>query len=312
MTDTIPTGRALPGSPFVQGLIWMGLSMVAFIAMSVGSREMAGTLSIRQVLFFRALVGLFVILAVGRAVFPEIRRMRAVPLHLARNVVHFTAQYFWTIGIVLLPLASVFALEFTMPIWVTLFAWLLLREKISRQRILATAGGFVGVLIIVRPGIGMIDPAAGLVLIAAAGYGLSLIMVKRLTGHCSPGAIVVWMILIQLPLGLIAALTDWRPVPMAAVPWMVVAGIGALAAHFCQAQALRRLEASVVIPIDFLRVPMAAVVGFYAYGEAIDLWVFLGGGIIILSNLQAVLAERRGRITGAAEVEPLVRPDPPR
>ncbi|MFN3524936.1 MAG: DMT family transporter [Paracoccus sp. (in: a-proteobacteria)] len=313
MSLSSSAGRRLPGSSFTQGLIWMGFSMASFIAMSVGSREMAATLSIRQVLFFRALVGLFVILAVGRAVFPEIRRMQKVPLHLARNVVHFTAQYFWTIGIVLLPLASVFALEFTMPIWVTLFAWLLLREKVSRQRLLATVGGFIGVLVIVRPGIGMVDPAAGLVLIAAAGYGLSLIMVKRLTGHCSPGAIVVWMILIQLPLGLIAALTDWRPVHVTDVPWMLVAGIGALAAHFCQAQALKRLEASVVIPIDFLRVPMAAVVGYWAYGEAIDLWVFLGGGIILLSNLQAVLAERRGQMTGALDTEPLVvTPDKPR
>lgn len=281
----------------------MALSMVSFIAMSVGSREMAATLSIQQILFFRALVGLGVILAVGRSLLPEIRRMEALPLHLARNTVHFAAQYFWTIGVVVLPLASVFALEFTMPIWVTLFAWLLLREQVSRSRLLATVGGFIGVLVIVRPGIGMIDPAAGLVLVAAAGYGLSLIMVKRLTGRCSPGAIVVWMILIQLPLGLIAALTDWRPVSLTDVPWMLVAGVGALAAHFCQAQALKRLEASVVIPIDFLRVPMASVVGFYFYGEAIDLWVFLGGGIILLSNLQAVLAERRDAMTGAMAAE---------
>ncbi len=284
---------ALAGSSFSQGLLWMALSMMSFIGMSVGSREMAATMSIRQVLFFRALVGFVVILLVARSLLPEIRQMQKVPLHVARNVVHFTAQYFWTIGVVLLPLASVFALEFTMPIWVTLFAWLILRERISRPRLLATAGGFLGVLVIVRPGIGMVDPAAGLVLLAAAGYGLSLIMVKNLTRHCSPGAIVVWMMLIQLPLGFLASLTDWQPVHFSAVPWMLLAGIGALSAHFCQAQALKRLEASVVIPIDFLRVPMAAVVGYYAYGEAIDLWVFLGGAIILLSNFQAVLAERR-------------------
>ncbi|MFC0199581.1 DMT family transporter [Paracoccus rhizosphaerae] len=277
----------------------MALSMMSFIGMSVGSREMAETMSIRQVLFFRALVGFVVILLVARSLFPEIRQMQKVPLHVARNVVHFTAQYFWTIGVVLLPLASVFALEFTMPIWVTLFAWLILRERISRPRLLATAGGFLGVLVIVRPGIGMVDPAAGLVLLAAAGYGLSLIMVKNLTRHCSPGAIVVWMMLIQLPLGFLASLTDWQPVHFSAVPWMLLAGIGALSAHFCQAQALKRLEASVVIPIDFLRVPMAAVVGYYAYGEAIDLWVFLGGAIILLSNFQAVLAERRDSRRGA-------------
>lgn len=278
---------------FGQGLAWMALSMGSFIAMSVGSREMAETLSIRQVLFFRALVGLFVILALGRALLPEVRQAKMVRLHILRNVVHFTAQYFWTIGVVMLPLASVFALEFTMPIWVAFFAWMFLKEQLTGPRILATIGGFIGVLVIVRPGFGMVDPAAGLVLIAAAGYGLSLICVKRLTQHCSPGAIVVWMILIQLPLGFLAALTDWREVHFTDIPWMLVAGIGALAAHYCQAQALKRLAASVVMPIDFLRVPLAAIVGYYAYSEAIDLWVFLGGGIILLSNYRAVMSERR-------------------
>ncbi|WP_435169035.1 DMT family transporter [Falsirhodobacter sp. 1013] len=304
MANAAPLPDAPARSAFGYGLLWMGLSMASFIAMSVGSRELAATLSIRQVLFFRALVGLVVILAVGRAIWPEIRQMAQLRLHLLRNIVHFTAQYFWTVGIVLLPLASVFALEFTMPIWVALFAWLMLGERLSRRRVAATIGGFLGVLVIVRPGVGMIDPAAGLVLVAAAGYGLSLILVKRLTGHASPGAIVVWMILIQLPLGLIAALTDWRPVHLTDVPWMVLAGVGALAAHYGQAQALKRLEASVVIPIDFLRVPLAAVTGFYLYGEAIDIWVFLGGGIILLSNLQAVLAERRQKARATPSAHP--------
>lgn len=278
---------------FAQGLLWMGLSMISFIGMSVGSRELAGTLSIQQVLFFRALVGLLVILAVGRSLLPELRNGRLIGLHVIRNVVHFFAQYLWTIGIVMLPLASVFALEFTMPIWVAVFAFLFLKERLTTSRILATVGGFIGVLVIVRPGIGIVDPAAGLVLIAAAGYGLSFILVKQLTNQVSPGAIVVWMILVQLPLGFLVSLTDWRPVSSSDIPWMLIAGLGALAAHYCQAQALKRLEASVVMPIDFLRVPMAAVVGYYLYAEAIDLWVFLGGGFILFSNYRAVMAERR-------------------
>ncbi|WP_374300182.1 DMT family transporter [Paracoccus sp. (in: a-proteobacteria)] len=292
MSDSTKPAMA-DGRQFLHGLAWMALAMGSFIGMSVGSRELAATLSIRQVLFFRALVGLFVILAVGRSLWPEVRRAAQIRLHLWRNLIHFTAQYFWTIGVVLLPLASVFALEFTMPIWVTLFAWLLLKERLTGPRLLATAGGFLGVLVIVRPGIAMVDPAAALVLIAAAGYGLSMILVKRLTRHASPGAIVVWMILIQLPLGLAAALTDWRPVSVADIPWMLLAGLGALSAHYGMAQALRRLDASILIPVDFLRVPLAALVGFAFYAEAIDLWVFLGGAIILLSNFQAVLAERR-------------------
>ena len=275
-----------------QGLGWMALSMASFISMAVGSRELASTLSIRQVLFFRALVGLGVILLVGRSLLPQILQKKLFPRHLARNVVHFTAQYFWTIGVVALPLASVFALEFTMPIWVAFFAWLFLKEQLTGPRLLATLGGFIGVLVIVRPGFGVIDPAAGLVLLAAAGYGLSLILVKQLTKECSPAIIVVWMILIQLPLGLLAALTDWGDVSLSDIPWMMVAGVGALSAHYCQAQALKRLDASVIMPIDFLRVPMAAVVGFYAYGEGVDAWVFIGGCIILLSNFQAMMSER--------------------
>ncbi|MCZ7854896.1 MULTISPECIES: DMT family transporter [Agrobacterium] len=293
MSNNSPPAQELPHSAFTQGLLWMGLSMISFIGMSVGSRELASTLSIQQVLFFRALVGLFVILTLGRALLPELRKGKLIRLHLARNVVHFFAQYLWTIGVVMLPLASVFALEFTMPIWVAFFALLFLKEQLTRSRILATIGGFIGVLVIVRPGIGMVDPAAGLVLIAAAGYGLSLILVKQLTREVSPGAIVVWMIVIQLPLGFLASLTDWRPVSFTDIPWMLIAGLGALAAHYCQAQALKRLDASVVMPIDFLRVPMAAIVGYYAYVEAIDLWVFLGGGIILFSNYRAVMVERR-------------------
>lgn len=285
---------------FVQGLGWMALSMVSFISMAVGSRELASTLSIRQVLFFRALVGLGVILLVGKSLLPQIRQMKLFPRHLARNAVHFTAQYFWTIGVVSLPLASVFALEFTMPIWVALFAWLLLKEKLTGPRLLATLGGFIGVLVVVRPERGVIDPAAGLVLLAAAGYGLSLILVKQLTRECSPAVIVVWMILIQLPLGLLAALTDWRDVGLSDVPWMMVAGVGALSAHYCQAQALKRLDASVIMPVDFLRVPMAALVGFYAYGEGIDVWVVIGGCIILMSNFQAMMSERmRSQTPGA-------------
>ncbi|MGV0879027.1 DMT family transporter [Martelella sp. FLE1502] len=293
MSANLNLDQSRSRAEFSQGLIWVALSMAAFIGMSVGSRELATSLSIRQVLFFRALVGLGIIIVLARQFLPEIRQAKMVRLHIIRNVVHFTGQYFWTIGVVLLPLASVFALEFTMPIWVAFFAWLFLKEKLTRPRILATLGGFLGVLVIARPGLGMIDPAASLVLLAAAFYALALICVKELTRKCSPGVIVVWMILIQLPLGFVFALTDWQPVSWTDVPWMLVAGIGALSAHFCQAQALKRLEASVVIPIDFLRVPLAAIVGYYAYGEVIDLWVFLGGAIILLSNYQAVLRESR-------------------
>ncbi|MDS9468265.1 DMT family transporter [Paracoccus sp. MBLB3053] len=293
MTENPDLAERARHREFWLGLGWMALSMASFIAMSVGSRELAAELSIRQVLFFRALVGLCIISVFLPRLWPELRQLRRFSTHLARNFVHFTAQYFWTIGVVFLPLASVFALEFTMPIWVAFFAWALLGEKLTRVRMLANLGGFIGVLVIVRPGLGIVDPASGLVLLAAMGYGLSLVLVKRLTRDCSPGVIVAWMILIQLPLGLAAALTDWRPVSAGDIPWMVVAGAGALSAHFCMAQALKRLDASIVMPVDFLRVPLAAIVGYLIYRETVDFWVFLGAAIILMSNFQAMRAERK-------------------
>lgn len=173
--------------------------------MAVGSRELASTLSIRRSCFFRALVGLGVILLVGRSLLPQILQKKLFQASRPkRRSLHrgISGPLAWSLS-----LASVFALEFTMPIWVAFFAWLFL--PLTGPRLLATLGGFIGVLVIVRPGFGVIDPAAGLVLLAA-GYGLSLILVKQLTKECSPAIIVVWMILIQLPLGLLAALTDWR------------------------------------------------------------------------------------------------------
>lgn len=209
---------------------------------------------------------------------------------------HFIAQYFWTIGVVMLPLASVFALEFTMPIWVAVFAWALLGENISTTRLLATLGGFLGVVLIVRPGMGTVDPAAGLVLLAAVGYGLSIVLVKRLSRQSSAGAIVVWMMLIQTPLGLLSALTDWQPIDWSTWPWILLAGAGALSAHFCLAQALRRLDATIIMPVDFLRVPLIAAVGYLLYDEGIDLWVVIGAGVILLSNLYALRAETRASL----------------
>ncbi|TWI38164.1 DMT family transporter [Paracoccus sulfuroxidans] len=280
----------------VNGIIWMAGAIASFIGMTVASREMAQGMSIRQVLFFRALVGLAIVAVFAHRVWPEIRQMRQFRGHLLRNIVHFIAQYFWTIGVVMLPLASVFALEFTMPIWVAVFAWALLGENISTARLLATLGGFLGVVLIVRPGMGTVDPAAGLVLLAAVGYGLSIVLVKRLSRQSSAGAIVVWMMLIQTPLGLLSALTDWQPIDWSTWPWILLAGAGALSAHFCLAQALRRLDATIIMPVDFLRVPLIAAVGYLLYDEGIDLWVVIGAGVILLSNLYALRAETRASL----------------
>lgn len=275
------------------GVLWMIGCLASFIGMAVASRELSETLSVFQILFFRSVVGLVVILLFARSILPELRRVESFGLHLARNAVHFGAQYCWTLGVVLLPLAEVFALEFTMPVWVALFAYLFLGERISRPRLVAVAVSFLGILIILRPGVTIIDPASFIVLLAAMGYGLSIIMVKRLTQDCSSAIIVVWMILLQLPMGLALAVFDWNAPSIANLPWIVLAGVTGLSAHYTMAQALRLLDASIAIPIDFFRVPLIALIGFYFYGEAIEVWLLIGAVMIFGSNYYALHREGR-------------------
>lgn len=289
MTDL--TDPQLKTSQVAIGVLWMIGCLASFIGMAVASRELSEALSVFQILFFRSVVGLVVILIFARSILPELRRIERFSLHLTRNAVHFGAQYCWTLGVVLLPLAEVFALEFTMPVWVALFAYLFLGERISRPRLVALVASFLGILVILRPGLTIIDPASFIVLLAAMGYGLSIIMVKRLTRDCSPAIIVVWMILLQLPMGLVLAVFDWNTPSIANLPWIIVAGVTGLSAHYTMAQALRLLDASIAIPIDFFRVPIIALIGFYFYGEAIEVWLLIGAVMIFGSNYYALRKE---------------------
>lgn len=279
------------------GILWMIGSLASFIGMAIASRELADSMSIAQILVIRSLVGLAVVLILARHLLPELRQMRDIRLHAMRNLVHFGAQYCWTLGVALMPLAEVFALEFTMPIWVAIFAWAALGERIGRARVLAIAASFLGVLIVLRPGAGIIDPAAFVVLLAAAGYGASAVFVKRLTRSCSPQIIVVWMVLMQLPMGLalLALRGGWVAPGWGDLPWMLLVGITALTAHYTMAQALRLLDASIAIPVDFLRVPLIAVIGWLLYAEPISAAVFVGAVVIFSANFAAMRSEARQR-----------------
>ncbi|WP_424969723.1 DMT family transporter [Dinoroseobacter sp. S76] len=282
-----------PPSMLVQGVLWMIGCLASFIGMAVASRELAGSLSVVQILFFRSLVGLGVLVLLAPRVWPACRKAQRIGLHLTRNIIHFAAQYCWTLGVVLLPLAEVFALEFTMPVWVAVFAWALLGERIHHARLTAVLGSFAGVLVILRPGVEIIDPAAFIVLAAAMGYGLSIVLVKRLTEDCAPLVIVAFMIVMQLPMGFALALLDWRAPTLPDLPWILLAGITGLSAHYTMARALRLLEASTVVPIDFARVPLIALVGFWVYGEALDPWLGVGAFMIFAANYYALRREAR-------------------
>jgi len=269
-------------------------ALLSFSTMAVSIRGLAGALSVMEILAVRSATGLVIVFAV-LALRPPLRadiNLQQFRLHLFRNSLHFGGQFLWSHSLLLLPLATVFALEFTMPAWTTLLAALFLGERLTGSRIGAVVLGFVGVLVIMRPGIETFHPAAMLPLGAAFAYAASLTATKKLTATQSTMAIVFWMNLLQLPMGLAGSnplffmkLGQHELLPIVGI------AIAGTSAHYCLANAFRSGDASVVVPLDFLRIPLIALVGWWLYGEQIDAVVFLGAGIIVIGVLWNLRAE---------------------
>lgn len=273
--------RHLP--PVARAALWMTGALASFMAMAIGGRELAAELTTFQILFFRSIVGLAAVaLLLQRSGWTQVRT-RVFGTHLVRNLAHFAGQYGWFYGLALIPLTEVFAIEFTMPIWTAVLATLILGERMNRLRIAAVATGFVGVLVVLRPGLAAVSPAALAVLASAAAYALSHVFTKRMSTTETPLAILFYMTVIQLPLGLVPALPDWVWPSAALWPWVVVVALTGLSAHYCLARAFRLADATVVVPMDFLRLPLIAFFGLVLYGEALQPWVVLGAGIILLA-----------------------------
>jgi drug/metabolite transporter (DMT)-like permease len=277
-------------------------TLLSFSVMAVSIRSLSGTLSILEMLTVRSAVGLAIILVVMVAR-PELRttiRRRRLGLHLLRNSIHFGSQYLWAQSLLLLPLATVFALEFTMPAWTILLAPIFLHERMTMSRVGEVVLGLAGVLVILRPGIESFQPAALLVLVAALGYATQNIATKKLTKTESTFAIVFWMNVIQLALGLAGA-GFWFVSKIGIEQLPAVAGLGTagLFAHFCLSNAFRAGDASIVVPLDFMRIPLIAVVGWWLYGEALDIFVFAGAGLIIAGIVWNLRSESRRPIAAA-------------
>ncbi len=276
--------------------LWMAGTLLSFTAMAVSVRAVAATLNAFEMMSVRSAFGLaFLLVLLG--VRPELRRdlsMRRIRLHLVRAVLHFASQIGWTLSVTLLPLATLFALEFTMPAWVAVFAVLLLGERMTASRVGTLVLCFAGVLVIVRPGLGSFQPAALVALGTALAFALVAIATKKLVSTESTFAILFWMNLMQLPMNFagsdplfVLRLDWWMALPLLGI------GIAGLSTHFCLTNAFRHGDASVVIPLDFLRVPFIALVGWLFYAEALDALVFAGAGLILAGIVWNLRAEAR-------------------
>lgn len=275
---------------------WMTGTLLSFSVMAITVRSLSSSLSILEILVVRAAVSLLIVLAV-MALRPELRhtvRTHRFGLHLLRNGVHFGSQYLWAWSLLLLPLATVFALEFTMPAWTILLAPFFLGERMTPSRVGAVILGIAGVLVILRPGMETFQPASLMVLAAAFGYAINIIATKKLTATDSTFAIVFWMNAMQLVFGAtFAGVTFVGKIGWELAPAIVAIGTAGLFAHYCMTNAFRAGDASVVIPLDFMRIPLIAVVGWWLYSEPLDIFVFAGAGLIISGILWNLRSETR-------------------
>jgi drug/metabolite transporter (DMT)-like permease len=282
-------------SNIVRVVLWMVGTLLSFSAMAVSIRELSrGGFNIFEILAIRSGGSLIILLAL-LAMRPELRTYalpRRMRLNLFRNTVHYISQYSWALSLTMLPLAMVFALEFTMPAWTALLAAWLLRERLSPSRIGVVAFGLIGVLVILRPGIASFNPAAFFVLAAAFGYAITMITTKKLTMTETTFGIIFWMAVIQFPLSLIGSdphvflhLQLRHLLPVLGV------AIAGTTAHYCLSNAFRSGDATLVVPLDFMRIPLIAVVGWALYGESLDIFVLLGALIIVAGVLWNLRAE---------------------
>lgn len=293
----------MTGSSTFQAALWMLGAIVSFSSMAVAGRELSGTLDTFEIMMYRSAIGFCIVLAVLMATgrLAVVRRAH-LKHHVLRNIAHFTGQNLWFFAVTAAPLAQVFALEFTTPLWVVLLAPLFLAEPLTRVRALAVALGFVGILIVARPGAETVNAGTVTAALAAVFFALTYIATKRLTRAETIGGIMFWLTGLQLIFGLIAAGYDGDiALPDAAgLPYVVVIALAGLLAHFCITNALSVASASIVAPLDFVRLPAIAVVGMVLYNEPLDAWVFLGAVVIFGANYVNILAEnRKVRVAGA-------------
>jgi len=277
-------------------VLWMVGTLLAFSLMAISVRQLGRILNLYELLMVRSIGGLVILLlvmAAQPALFGTLP-LRKPGMHLLRNGAHFIANLGWTNAVIVLPLATVFAIEFLMPVWAGLLAVLFLGERFTVSRAGSIALGFLGVLVILRPGIEAFQPAALGVLLASLGYAVSNIGTKKLIPVQSTVAILFWMNVMQAVMALVGIDLAF-PLRLEAHDWIWAIGIavGGTAAHYCLTNALRVADAMVVIPLDFLRIPLIAFVGWTFYAERLDLLVFVGAAIIVAGIMWNLRAEMR-------------------
>jgi drug/metabolite transporter (DMT)-like permease len=282
-----------PGAPALAGVVWMCGTLLSFTTMAVAVREVTPAIHTFEVMAFRTGIGLLVLLPIVAARRWQPLRTEQLRLHAMRNFIHFFGQLGWFYGVTLLPLATVFALEFTTPVWAALLAVLFLGERMTRGRIVAVLFGFAGVLVIVQPGLQAVGTGTFVLLGAAFCFASTIVFTKILTRRDSALTVLFYMTVFQAPFGALLVFGTWTTPTPVEFAWLCLVGVTGLTAHYCTARALTIADATIVVPIDFLRLPLITLVAALLYAEPIPTAVLAGALLIFAGNYYSIWSERR-------------------
>jgi len=289
--------RALSGRINLPVVLWMTGALFAFIGAAIAIRLLSYELNVFEIGAVRTGGGLIILLGVllARPSLVVGLRLREIVHHVPRNLAHAMGGVLWTIAISSLPLATVFSLEFTSPAWAALLAYMVLGERLTFRKSVGIILSMVGVLVIVRPAPSTFDAQAIYPLGAALCFALSALLTRKLVLTKSVFTVLFWMMVLQFPLNLALALFVPMDNAVAGLPSMgAFAAMGLLAlsgvlSQFCLSKALSHGETITVVPLDFLRVPLIAAVGWVLFGEPVDITVFLGMGFIVTGVVYGLL-----------------------
>ncbi len=267
--------------------LWMLAAIGSFTSMAVAGRAVSANLDTFEIMLFRSVTGIILVLVVASfsGNLGQITRNR-FGLHLLRNLCHFTGQNLWFFAIATIPLAQVFALEFTTPIWVILLSPLILRDRLTPIGLLSAIIGFLGVLIVTRPDTATLSPGLIAAAVCAIFFALTAIFTRTLTMTEPITAIMFYLTVTQAVFGLLCAGYDGNiTLPSGAgIPLVILIGFAGLFAHFCLTTALSLAPPSIVMPFDFIRLPTIAIVGMILFGEPLEMLVFVGAALIFGAN----------------------------
>ena len=283
-------GPASAASQPLRALAWMMGAIASFVAMAIAGRAVQVEMNTFELMLYRSVIGfavVCVVLVASDRGFAQVGT-RHPGLHARRNLFHYAGQNLWFYAVAVVPLGQLAALEFTNPIWVALLAPFLLGERLTRARLAAAGLGFVGVLIVAQPGAAPVGPGQAAALAAALAFALNTIFTRRIMAFDGVLCVLFWMTLSQGAMSLAFALPGGIPAPSAAVaPWLVVVGLTGLSAHYSLTSALAYAPAGVVAPMEFLRLPIIALVGVWLYAEPLQIAVFVGAALILAGNSSA-------------------------